>query len=226
MTMRRPGDVHVALRPRELFAVLDARRSYHIRQRSGAGPGRGWCRHHRKTHPHSLIRSSFVTSTSWSRSDVKPESTQCPTHVSNTGTPTNPPNAASTALNACAWSATTSPPVSPISSTECRPVVLTPCLEIDEIRESQNFVSSHRDRRRPLVDDPHSRPRWPHSGLVPGEIEYGDRQTVLIHRCGHGVSVTQYADPSRRHAAGPEPAELLSVFQHEGATSAMLWRDD
>ena len=37
-----------------------------------------------------------------SRSDVKPVSTQCPTHASNAGTPTNPPNAASTASNACA----------------------------------------------------------------------------------------------------------------------------
>ena len=35
---------------------------------------------------------------------------QCPTHASNAGTPTNPPNAASTELNECAWSATTSPP--------------------------------------------------------------------------------------------------------------------
>ena len=32
-------------------------------------------------------------------------------------------------------------------------------------------------------------------------------------------------NPSRRHAAGREPAELLSVLQDEGATSAMLWRD-
>ena len=30
-------------------------------------------------------------------------------HASRTGTPTNPPNAASTASNACVWSATTSP---------------------------------------------------------------------------------------------------------------------
>jgi arsenate-mycothiol transferase len=30
-----------------------------------------------------LIRSSFVTSTSWSRSDVKPESTQCPARFEN-----------------------------------------------------------------------------------------------------------------------------------------------
>ena len=94
-----------------------------------------------------------------------------------------------------------------------------------DIESLRTLCRSHRDRRRPLVDDPHSRPRWPHSRLVPGEIEYGDRQTVLIHRCGHGVSVTRYAHPSRRHAAGPEPAEFLSVFQDQGATSAMLWRD-
>jgi protein-tyrosine-phosphatase len=40
---------------------------------------------------------------------------------SRTGTPSSPPNAASTASNACDWSATTSPPASPISSTESTP---------------------------------------------------------------------------------------------------------
>ena len=57
-----------------------------------------------ETHPHSLIRSSFVTSTSWSP-HVKPASTPCPAPGSRIGTPTNPPNAASTASSGCAWSA-------------------------------------------------------------------------------------------------------------------------
>ena len=39
----------------------------------------------------------------------------------HTGTPTNGGNAASTALNACGWSATKPQTASPISSTECRP---------------------------------------------------------------------------------------------------------
>ena len=130
MTMRRPGDVHVALgpgsRPRELFAVLDARRSYHIRQRSAAQALAEVGVDITETHPHSLIRSSFVTSTLWSLSDVKLASTYCLAPGSRLATPTNLPNGASTASNACASSATTSQPASPISSTACRPKAFVP----------------------------------------------------------------------------------------------------
>jgi hypothetical protein len=57
-------------------------------------------------------------------------STRSPAPASRAGTPTSPPNAASTASNACAWSATTSPPGSPTFSpdskgTRCKKIKIT-----------------------------------------------------------------------------------------------------
>ena len=55
-----------------------------------------------ETHPHSSIRTSFVMSTWWSPSVARPTSTRSTELGSRTGTQSNPPNAASTASNACA----------------------------------------------------------------------------------------------------------------------------
>jgi hypothetical protein len=56
----------------------------------------------------SLTRNWCATSTLWSPSGERLTSTRSPAPVSRVGTPTSRANAASTASNACAWSATTS----------------------------------------------------------------------------------------------------------------------